>query len=60
VVLDVPEGELEELSEVERIIHVLRRTGGNKAKAARILGIDRSTLYRKIRENRIDVQIPEV
>jgi DNA-binding NtrC family response regulator len=28
---------------------VLRKTGGHKGEAARILGIDRRTLYRKIR-----------
>ena len=38
------------------IIEALKRTGGNKAKAARILNIDRSTLYRKIHEHHIDLQ----
>ena len=43
-------------SEIEsNIIHALKKTGGNKAKAARILGIDRSTLYRKIYELHIDL-----
>ena len=37
------------------IIAALTQTGGNKAKAARKLKIDRSTLYRKIRELHIDV-----
>ncbi len=37
------------LSEQERIIEALRVTGGNKSKAAKILGFDRSTLYRKIK-----------
>ena len=41
--------------EVERIIDALRRTGGNKAKAARLLGVDRSTLYRKISGYNIDL-----
>ncbi|HYE35403.1 sigma-54 dependent transcriptional regulator [Methylocaldum sp.] len=38
------------LEDVERayIRHVLDATGGNKIQAARILGVDRSTLYRKL------------
>ena len=41
-------------SEEERIIRSLRQTDGNKAKAARLLGIDRSTLYRKIRHYNLE------
>ncbi|MBW1635303.1 MAG: sigma 54-interacting transcriptional regulator [Deltaproteobacteria bacterium] len=41
----------------ENIIKALRKAGGNKAKAARILKIDRSTLYRKMRELHIDIDI---
>ncbi len=40
------------LEEVERryIVRVLEATGGNKLKAAEILGIDRSTLHRKLKQ----------
>ena len=38
-----------------RIIAALRKSGGNKAKAARLLSIDRSTLYRKLKELKIDL-----
>jgi len=41
----------------ERILTALSKAGGNKAKAARLLGMDRSTLYRKVRELQIDLDI---
>ncbi|RMH38164.1 MAG: sigma-54-dependent Fis family transcriptional regulator [Deltaproteobacteria bacterium] len=45
-----PTRELVPLDEVERryIAHVLAAVGGNKKAAARVLGLDRKTLYRKI------------
>jgi DNA-binding NtrC family response regulator len=36
--------------EKEYIAQILSRTGGNKARAAQILGMDRKTLYRKLRD----------
>jgi DNA-binding NtrC family response regulator len=47
-------------NEEERILSTLKLTYGNKAQAARILGIDRSTLYRKIRQFDIDLSQLEV
>ncbi|MBM4092937.1 MAG: sigma-54-dependent Fis family transcriptional regulator, partial [Planctomycetes bacterium] len=40
------------LEEVERryIVHVLSAMGDNKSNAARVLGLDRKTLYRKLRQ----------
>jgi two-component system, NtrC family, response regulator HydG len=46
-------------NEKERIFQALRQTDGNKAKAARLLGFDRSTLYRKLRFYSIDDVQPE-
>lgn len=47
------EGSLD-LMEKEHIIKVLRETGGNKKKAAEILGIERRTLYNKAKRLGID------
>ncbi|HPC02935.1 MAG TPA: sigma-54 dependent transcriptional regulator [Syntrophales bacterium] len=44
------------LEEMERryILHVLDAVGGNKSVAARVLGLDRKTLYRKLRHFNAD------
>jgi len=43
-------GALLPMEEVERryILHVMQAVGGNKTLAARVLGLDRKTLYRKL------------
>ena len=44
--------ELASMEEVERryILHVLKAVAGNRTLAARVLGLDRKTLYRKLRQ----------
>jgi len=42
-------------AECEAILLALQRAGGNKAKAARMLGIDRSNLYIKMKKFHIDL-----
>jgi len=37
--------------EIEHVENVLRDLGGNKTKAAQLLGITRATLYKKIRKH---------
>ncbi|HEX8179250.1 MAG TPA: sigma-54 dependent transcriptional regulator [Pyrinomonadaceae bacterium] len=51
-----PDEPLPSLAELERqhVVLVLRRTGGNKQAAARILGIDRTTLQRIIKRYNLD------
>uniref|UniRef100_UPI003FED4BF2 helix-turn-helix domain-containing protein n=1 Tax=Prevotella sp. TaxID=59823 RepID=UPI003FED4BF2 len=38
----------DESAERQRILSALQQTAGNKSKAARLLGIDRKTLYNKL------------
>jgi DNA-binding NtrC family response regulator len=42
-----------ECQELQHIQQVLRLTGGNKTEAARLLGVNRRTLYRKLSRNEI-------
>lgn len=57
LVIDNPEMTLEEL-EKAYILKVLTHTGWQKKKTARILGINVSTLYRKLIAYRMDQQAP--
>lgn len=41
-------------NEIDRIVKILRKTDGNKAKAARLLGMSRKTIYRKIEKYGLD------
>jgi DNA-binding NtrC family response regulator len=47
------------LADLERayILEILRFTGGNKSRAAEILGLDRKTLYRKLQEYAADTGV---
>ena len=36
-------------TEKQQIIHALQQTGNNKSRAAQLLGIDRKTLYNKLK-----------
>ena len=40
-------------AERARLVDALHRAGGHKGEAARLLGVDRSTLWRKLREHQI-------
>jgi DNA-binding NtrC family response regulator len=50
-------GEVDQLTEVQRahVLEILRREGGNKARAARALGINRRSLYRMLEKFEIQV-----
>ena len=46
------------MSEKERIVTVLEQTGWNRSRAARMLGMHRTTIWRKMKE--FGIQIPEL
>lgn len=52
-------GDLPTLEEMERryFLHVLEATGGNRTRSAKIMGIDRRTLYRMA--ERFEIELPE-
>lgn len=59
--MSLPDGnELVPVTEIARrtVLHALRETRGDKLAAARLLGIGRTTLYRKLRQYARDSAIP--
>lgn len=52
---EIPTATILPVSEQEMLLQMLERVGGNKAKAARLLGINRSTLYRKLKRYNVSV-----
>jgi transcriptional regulator of acetoin/glycerol metabolism len=46
----IPEGQLPTLDKIEAsyLLRVLSAVGGNKSRAAQVMGVDRKTLYRMI------------
>lgn len=50
--VDTPMEQWPSLDDIERryITHVIKACNGNKSKAARVLGIDRRSVYRKLFE----------
>jgi transcriptional regulator of acetoin/glycerol metabolism len=46
----IPEGDLPTLEQLESsyLLRVLSAVGGNKSRAAQVMGVDRKTLYRMI------------
>ena len=49
-----PSGTAQQPQKIDLIRQTLRQTDGNKGKSARILGIDRTVLYRKLKKYHID------
>jgi two-component system response regulator AtoC len=56
LVQSAPVGKSLEEVEKEHILNILKESGGNYSKAARILGISRITLYNKAKAYRLDVK----
>ena len=49
---------VEDLPEKSALIEALRRTNGNQTQAARLLGINRVTVWNRIRKHGIDLKKP--
>lgn len=54
IAYDLPLREARELFERDYLIHQLRKTGGSVGKVAKIIGMERTHLYRKLRSLEID------
>ena len=57
MVVEVPNELRVTLDEIRRrhVIKVLEACGGNRSEAAKILGVDRKTLYRRLRRWGVDI-----
>jgi two-component system response regulator HydG len=51
--VDAPKARLKEPIQLRKVLDALNKTAWNKAKAARLLGINRRTLYRKLDKHQI-------
>ena len=47
----------EQYAERERLLAILREAGGNRTKAAALLGTSRVTLWKKIRRFKLDIDL---
>jgi transcriptional regulator of acetoin/glycerol metabolism len=48
-------GEKENNPEREKLLKIIKETGGNITKAAEILGVNRTTIYRRVKKYEIDI-----
>ncbi len=56
--IQAPDLETLDARETQHILSVLRAVDGNKARAAQLLGIDRTTLYRRLRREATAAEAP--
>jgi transcriptional regulator of acetoin/glycerol metabolism len=50
-----PSPELSPVQERDELLRILRRAGGNQSAAARMLGVSRVTVWKRMKKHRIDL-----